>query len=307
MKWFKKLSTGLSKTSGKIGHGLSGLVGKKRLDSETIELLTELLISADLGVQTSEEIVNTLQKNIHNRDITLEEIKHLLVTDIAERLTPYAVPLKPTHSPHVVAMVGVNGSGKTTTIGKLAAQLKGEGKNVLLAACDTFRAAAVAQLETWATRTGVTLIKGAENQDPASVAYQALEAAQANATDVLFIDTAGRLQNNKDLMEALTKLNRVIAKLDETAPHDVVLVLDGTVGQNAHMQVEAFKEVANVTGLIITKLDGTSKAGIVLALAEKYKLPIHAIGVGEGVQDLQPFDPVSFATALIGASASPES
>lgn len=298
MNWFKKLSEGLRKTTESIGAVLT----KSRLDAAVLESLEEQLILADMGAGVAASIVAEIAQGRVDRDITTEEIKTLLAAAIARRLAPYALPLAVEHAStcHVVLVVGVNGNGKTTTIGKLAHRLTAEGKKVVMVAADTFRAAAVEQLERWAERAGCGFVRGAENADPASVAYQGVERAIAEGADVVFIDTAGRLHTKENLMAELAKITKVIRKLVPDAPHAVLQVLDATTGQNALAQVKAFREVAGVTGLVITKLDGTAKAGIVLALAEQFKLPIHAIGVGEGAEDLQPFVADDFARALVG-------
>lgn len=297
MSWFKRLSEGLRKTSDSIGSVFT----KRKLDAATLEELEETLILADMGAITAADIVSELAQGRVDKDILEEEIKQLLATGVAKRLAPYAVPLKTDDSaPCVVLVVGVNGNGKTTTIGKLAHQLVGEGKKVMLIAADTFRAAAVEQLERWAERAKVSFVRGAENADPAAVAYAGLEKARAENTDIVFIDTAGRLHTKDNLMAELAKITKVIKKLIPDAPHAVLQVLDATTGQNALAQVKAFREVAGVTGLVVTKLDGTAKAGIIVALAEQFKLPIHAIGVGEGAEDLQPFIAEDFARALVG-------
>lgn len=321
MSWFSRLKQGLSKTSSGLSSGISDIFTKRRLDDEALEELEELLISADLGAASAASIVAEFAKGRFDKEIAPEEVKAALAEVIAARLKPYTKPLELSRHPersegshrtasdtsplaqddvHVVLVVGVNGNGKTTTIGKLAAQFKADGKRVCVAAADTFRAAAVEQLAQWASRVGCDIVTGAHEADPASVAFKALEQAKASKADVLLIDTAGRLHNKANLMEELKKITRVLQKIDAGAPHSVLQVLDSTTGQNALAQVEAFKEVADVTGLIVTKLDGTAKAGVIIALAEKFGLPIHAIGVGEGVEDLQPFDASDFARSLVG-------
>lgn len=297
MSWFKKLSDGLRKTSQSLGEVFT----KRKLDAATLEELEETLILSDMGAATSAAIIAELAEGRVDKDISEEEIKAILATSIARRLASYATPLK-TNTPtcNVVLVVGVNGNGKTTTIGKLAYSLTREGKKVVMVAADTFRAAAVEQLEQWSTRAGCGFVRGAENADPAAVAYAGVEKALAEGADVVFIDTAGRLHTKENLMAELSKITKVIRKLIPDAPHAVVQVLDATTGQNALAQVKAFREVAGVTGLVVTKLDGTAKAGIIVALAEQFKLPIHAIGVGEGAEDLQPFSAEDFARALVG-------
>lgn len=302
MSWLTKLKTGLSKSSAKITDGLAAIVTKRKLDDEMLEELEELLVMADLGASTAAKVVGNFSRTRFGKDVSEEEVKTALAEEIAAILAPVAKPLQPdfSHRPQVVMMVGVNGNGKTTTLGKLAAQYKADGKKVMLAACDTFRAAAVEQLAEWGRRAGVEVITGKSQADPASVAFAALEQAKAAGADILFIDTAGRLQNKKDLMEELAKIRRVLGKLDESAPHHTLLVLDATTGQNAHSQAAAFGEIANITGLIVTKLDGTAKGGVVVGLAEAFKLPIHAVGVGEGIEDLNAFDANEFAKDLMG-------
>jgi len=274
------------------------------LDDAMLERLEELLIQADLGAQTAMRVAAAMAEGRFGRRLGAREIKSLLAAEVARILEPVArpLPIYP-HRPQVVLVVGVNGSGKTTTIGKLASQLKAAGKTVMIAAGDTFRAAAVEQLEIWGQRAGVPVMKAEQGTDPASLAYDALARAQAEGADMLLIDTAGRLQNKGDLMEELAKIVRVLRKRDPSAPHNTVLVLDATTGQNALNQVEIFKQVADVTGLVMTKLDGTAKGGVLVALADRFGLPIHAIGVGEQIDDLSPFDPEEFAKALTGAEA----
>ena len=297
MSWFKKLSEGLKKTTDSIG----AVFTKRTLDRATLTELEELLIMADMGTATATAVVAELAEGRIDKDISGEEIKRLLAASVAKRLAPYAVPLDVSaHMPQVVLVVGVNGNGKTTTIGKLAYALTRDGKRVTLVAADTFRAAAVEQLQRWSERAGCGFVRGAEHADPASVAYAGLEKALADKAHVVFIDTAGRLHTKENLMAELSKITKVIKKLIPDAPHAVVQVLDATTGQNALAQVKAFGAVAGVTGLVVTKLDGTAKAGIVVALAEQFKLPIHAIGVGEGAEDLQPFAADDFAQALVG-------
>ena len=274
------------------------------LDDAMLERLEELLIQADLGAQTAMRVAAAMAEGRFGRRLGAREIKGLLAAEVARILEPVArpLPIYP-HRPQVVLVVGVNGSGKTTTIGKLASQLKAAGKTVMIAAGDTFRAAAVEQLEIWGQRAGVPVMKAEQGTDPASLAYDALARAQAEGADMLLIDTAGRLQNKGDLMEELAKIVRVLRKRDPSAPHNTVLVLDATTGQNALNQVEIFKQVADVTGLVMTKLDGTAKGGVLVALADRFGLPIHAIGVGEQIDDLSPFDPEEFAKALTGPEA----
>ena len=297
MTWFAKLSQGLKKTTDSIG----AVFTKRRLDAATLEELEELLIMADMGAGTAASLTAELARGRLDKDIGDEEIKKVLAAGIAARLAPYAKPLSiDGAAPRVILVVGVNGNGKTTTIGKLAHGYKAAGNKVMLVAADTFRAAAVEQLERWSERAGVGFVRGADQADPASVAYTGLERAITEKADVVFIDTAGRLHTKENLMAELGKITKVLRKLVPDAPHHVLQVLDATTGQNALAQVKAFREVAGVTGLVVTKLDGTAKAGIVVALAEQFKLPIHAIGVGEGMEDLQPFVAEDFARALVG-------
>ena len=300
MNWFDKLTQGLKKTS----TGIADVFTKSKLDNATLEELEELLILADMGVATATAITEEVGAKRHERDISGETLRSLLADAIASRLEPYAVPLETAGAtPCVVLVVGVNGNGKTTTIGKLAHQLKAQGKRVALVAADTFRAAAVEQLKVWAERSDALFHSGAPNADPAAVAYQGLEAAMKAGAEVVFIDTAGRLHTKDNLMAELEKITKVIRKLVPEAPHHVLQVLDATTGQNALAQLKAFRDVAGVTGLVVTKLDGTAKAGVVVALAQEFKLPIHAIGVGEGAEDLQAFRAADFARALVGQEA----
>jgi fused signal recognition particle receptor len=266
-----------------------------------LEQLEELLIGADMGVDTALRVTANMAEGRFGKSLTVAEIKGLMATEIARIMEPVArpMPLYP-KKPQVVLVVGVNGSGKTTTIGKLASQFRAAGKSVIIAAGDTFRAAAVEQLQIWGDRAGVPVLTAPEGSDPASLAFDAMTKAQAEGADLLLIDTAGRLQNRQDLMEELAKIVRVIRKKDPDAPHNTLLVLDATTGQNALLQVDIFRKIADVSGLVMTKLDGTAKGGVLVALADKFGLPIHAIGVGEQIDDLAPFDPVDFANALVG-------
>jgi fused signal recognition particle receptor len=301
MAFFTKLTGSLRTSSARVGQGIAAIFTRKTLDAAACESLEELLIAADVGAKMAAEIVSELARDRVGKDISEDEVRQLLADAIARRLAPYATPLDITSAtPQVIVMVGVNGNGKTTTIGKLAHRYQGQGKRVLLAAADTFRAAAVEQLQQWAARAHVPCVTGAANSDPAAVAFQATERAVKEGFDILLIDTAGRLQTKAPLMAELEKIRRVIGKALPGAPHQVIQVLDATTGQNALAQVEAFKESAGVTGLIITKLDGTAKAGIVLALAARFGLPVHAIGVGEAAEDMQAFEATEFARALVG-------
>lgn len=274
---------------------------RRVLDDEMLESLEELLIRSDMGVETAMRVSANIAEGRFGKRISASELKGALAEEVARIMTPVAkpMPLYP-QKPQVVLVVGVNGSGKTTTIGKLASQFKAAGKTVVIAAGDTFRAAAVEQLKIWGDRAGVPVLTAPEGSDPASLAFDALTKAQADGADLLMIDTAGRLQNRADLMEELAKIVRVIRKIDPTAPHNTLLVLDATTGQNAVAQVEIFRKIADVSGLVMTKLDGTAKGGVLVSLADKFGLPIHAIGVGEQIDDLSPFDPEDFARALVG-------
>ena len=276
---------------------------RRALDDAMLESLEELLIASDMGVDTAVRVTANMAEGRFGRMMTAADVKAMLAQDIAQVMAPVArpLPLYP-QRPQVILMVGVNGSGKTTTIGKLAHQLTQAGKSVTIAAGDTFRAAAVEQLRIWADRAGVPVLTAAPGSDPAALAFDAMEKAQDSGADLLMIDTAGRLQNRSDLMEELAKIVRAIRKKDPNAPHNIVLVLDATTGQNAITQVEMFQKMADVTGLVMTKLDGTAKGGVLVALADRFGLPIHAIGVGEGIDDLQPFDPQEFADALVGVA-----
>jgi fused signal recognition particle receptor len=300
--WFSRLKSGLSRSSGDLTQKIASVVTRRRLDQETLDELEEALITADLGVETSAVLVKAVAKDRFGKEVTDAEVREALAAAVARELEPVAEPLphRARFRPQVVLVCGVNGTGKTTTIGKLANQAVGAGLKVVLAACDTFRAAAVEQLEVWGRRNGVPVIRGKEGADPAGLAFDALEHARAEGADLLLIDTAGRLQNKQGLMDELRKIVRVLKKVDPEAPHDVVLVLDATTGQNAHNQVEVFKDMVDLTGLIVTKLDGTAKGGVVVALARRFGLPIHAIGVGETIEDLRSFEATAFARALLG-------
>jgi len=340
MAFLQKLRERLFKSSDKIGTGLDdlvaetpalpvaaelvppmkpepdaapqspGLIGRlfarsdaprRVLDDAMLESLEDLLIQADMGVETSTRVTANIARTLFGKRVSTEELKGALAAEIARIMDGVArpMPIYP-QRPQVVLVVGVNGSGKTTTIGKLASQFKAAGKSVVIAAGDTFRAAAVEQLQIWGQRAGVPVLTAPEGSDPASLAFDALTKAQADGADLLLIDTAGRLQNRADLMEELAKIVRVLRKKDPSAPHNTLLVLDATTGQNALLQVEIFRKIADVSGLIMTKLDGTARGGVLVALADKFGLPIHAIGVGEQIDDLAPFDPEEFAKALVG-------
>lgn len=291
----------LGRLLGRGGAG-AGAAPRRVLDDAMLESLEELLIASDMGVDTALRVAANLAEGRMGKRLSVPEIKGLLAAEVARIMAPVARPLPLyAHRPQVVLVVGVNGSGKTTTIGKLASQFRAAGKSVIIAAGDTFRAAAVEQLKIWGDRAGVAVLTAPEGSDPASLAYDALEKARADGTDLLLIDTAGRLQNRADLMEELAKIVRVLRKLDAAAPHNTLLVLDATTGQNAISQVEVFARISDVSGLVMTKLDGTAKGGVLVALADRFGLPIHAIGIGEQIDDLAPFDPEEFAQALVGA------
>ncbi|MCZ4282394.1 signal recognition particle-docking protein FtsY [Kiloniella laminariae] len=300
--WFSRLKAGLSRSSSKLGDGIGSIFTKRKLDDESIEELEELLITSDLGVATSARLATSLAKTRFDKDVDPLEVRESLAAEIEKILEPVALPLEPDRSnaPHVILMVGVNGSGKTTTIGKLASHYKSQGLKVMMAAGDTFRAAAIEQLQIWGERTGCPVVAKATGADAAGLAYEAIERARSEKADVLLIDTAGRLHNKSDLMAELQKVLRVIRKLDATAPHDIVLVLDATTGQNALSQIGTFKELVDISGLVVTKLDGSARGGILVALAEKYGLPVHAIGVGESAEDLRPFTARDFSRSLMG-------
>ena len=333
MSFFQKLRDRMFRSSAKIGEGLDALVAeapvavaevsvpgapvpaakpsligrllgqdnRRVVDDAMLESLEELLIQADMGVDTALRVTANIAEGRLGKRMSADDLRTALADEVARIMAPVARPL-PIYpqKPQVVLVVGVNGSGKTTTIGKLAAQFKAAGKTVVIAAGDTFRAAAVEQLQIWGQRAGVPVLTAPEGSDPASLAFDALTKAQADGADLLLIDTAGRLQNRQDLMEELAKIVRVLRKKDPTAPHNTLLVLDATTGQNALVQVEIFRKIADVSGLIMTKLDGTARGGVLVALADRFGLPIHAIGVGEQIDDLAPFDPQDFARALVG-------
>ncbi|MEX1036530.1 MAG: signal recognition particle-docking protein FtsY [Sneathiella sp.] len=303
--WLRRLSDGLKRSSGAISSGISDIFTKRKLDDDVIEELEELLISADLGVSTAARISANIAKSRYDKEIAPEEIRNALADEVAAILDPVAKPfeLLENRKPHVVLVVGVNGSGKTTTIGKFAKQYSAMGKKVVLAAGDTFRAAAVEQLQVWGQRTGCDVVTTKVGGDAAGLAYTALEKAKNDSADLLLIDTAGRLQNKSDLMAELEKILRVIKKLDPDAPHSCLLVLDATTGQNALNQVEIFGKICSVTGLVMTKLDGTARGGVLVAISDRFGLPVHAIGIGEGEDDLQAFAATDFARALSGVGS----
>ena len=306
LNWFKKLKTGLSKSASKVEGAIASITGKKTIDQETIDDIEDQLILADLGIEVASRITKKIKDQKFelnkNKEIEKLDIAKTLASEIEQILLPCEKNLfeNVSSKPHVLLLAGVNGSGKTTTAGKIAEQFRLQNKTVILAASDTFRAAAVEQLKTWGKRVGAKVVSGIDGGDSAAVAFKALQLAKNEDIDVVIIDTAGRLQNKKDLMEELTKTCRVLSKLDKDAPHQKVVVLDGTVGQNAHSQLKSFDEAIGLTGMIITKLDGSAKGGVVVSLAENYKIPIHAVGVGEGLDDLQTFKASSFSMALAG-------
>ena len=303
--WWRRLSSGLKRTSTSIGTAVADLVTKRKLDRAMLDDIEDVLLRADLGTDVAVRIAEAVGAGRYDKAISADEVKNVVATEVEKVLSPVAQPLviDPAHKPFVILVVGVNGSGKTTTIGKLSAKLSAEGRKVMLAAGDTFRAAAIEQLKVWGERTKSPVIAGAQGSDSAGLAFNALTAAKEQNTNVLLIDTAGRLQNKAELMNELEKVVRVIRKVDQSAPHAVLLVLDATVGQNALSQVEAFHRTAGVTGLVMTKLDGTARGGILVALAEKHRLPVHFIGVGESVEDLAPFTAKDFARAIAGIEA----
>jgi fused signal recognition particle receptor len=300
--WWNRLTEGMRRTSSSLSDSVTGLFTKRKLDSATLEDLEDALIQADLGVETALKITGAISSGRFNKEISAEEVRAILADEVEKALVPVALPLSvdAAHKPFVILMVGVNGAGKTTTIGKLSQKFRAQGLSVMLAAGDTFRAAAIEQLKVWGERVGAPVVSGAQGADAAGLAYDALQQAKTTGTDVLLVDTAGRLQNKAGLMAELEKIIRVIKKFDPTAPHATLLVLDATVGQNAMSQVEIFQKAAGVTGLVMTKLDGTARGGILVALAAKFGLPVHFIGVGEGVGDLEPFAARDFARAIAG-------
>jgi fused signal recognition particle receptor len=299
--WWQRLSGGLKRTSASIGGAVTDLVAKRRLDQAMLDDIEDVLIRADLGVESAARIAAAVGEGRYDKSITADEVKAVVAAEVEKVLTSVAKPLLiGAGKPFVALVVGVNGSGKTTTIGKLAAKFRAEGRSVLLAAGDTFRAAAIDQLNIWGGRSGAAVIARAPGADAAGLAFDALTQARGEDVDVLLVDTAGRLQNKAVLMDELQKIVRVLKKVDPTVPHAVLLVLDATVGQNALSQVEVFRDIAGVTGLVMTKLDGTARGGILVAIAAKYGLPVHFIGVGEGIDDLAPFSAKDFARAIAG-------
>jgi fused signal recognition particle receptor len=300
--WFGRLRAGLSRSSARLNDGINQIFNRRRLDNEALAELEELLIASDMGIGVSGEVVEALRRNRFNQEVSPEEVRAALAEEVIRLVEPVMKPLRidAGPKPFSILVVGVNGSGKTTTIGKLAKQYSDAGKKVILAAGDTFRAAAVEQLQIWGERANSPVLTRPTGSDAAGLAYDALVKAREEAADILLIDTAGRLHNKTDLMGELQKIVRVLKKVDPQAPHAVLLVLDATVGQNAHAQAEIFRDIVGVTGIVMTKLDGTAKGGVLVSLAEKYGIPIHAIGVGESAEDLRPFDARSYARSLVG-------
>ncbi len=303
--WLGRLKQGLQRSSSRLSEGITGIFTRRRLDDATLGELEELLIGADLGVSLAAEVADSLRRTRFDQEVAPEEIRAALAEDIERKLELVQKPLRldPAAKPFTVLVVGVNGSGKTTTIGKLAKQYHSAGRTVLLAAGDTFRAAAVEQLKIWGERTRVPVVAKETGADAAGLAYEAVERARRDGIEIVLIDTAGRLHNKADLMAELQKVVRALRKLDPASPHAVLLVLDATVGQNAHAQVETFREMVGVTGIAMTKLDGTARGGVLVSLAERYGVPIHYIGVGESAEDLRPFEARAFARSLVGLDA----
>ena len=302
LTWFQRLTDGLARTSNQVSEGISSIFNQRKLDDDMVEELEDLLISSDVGVDAASRISASFAKGRFDKKIDPGEVRAALAEAIRKELETVEIPfeLDTTLQPHVALVVGVNGSGKTTTIGKLAHHISQSGHDVMMAAGDTFRAAAIEQLKIWGERTGTDVISGEQGSDPSALVFDAVSKAKASAVDLLLIDTAGRLHNKTDLMAELGKIQRVIQKVIPNAPHSVVLVLDATIGQNALAQIKAFHETIPLSGLIITKLDGTAKGGVLVALANQFQLPVYAIGVGEGAEDLQPFEAQAFAQALLG-------
>ncbi len=299
--WFQRLASGLKRTSDQLGTDIAEVFTRKKLDAETLEALEDILIAADLGIETATRITETLAADRFDREISPDEVRTAMAGEIEKVLAPVARPLDVSSArPFIILMVGVNGSGKTTTIGKLTRKFRDQGKSVLLAAGDTFRAAAVEQLQIWGRRTGAEVVVRPAGSDASGLAYEAVEKARNEGHDILIVDTAGRLHNRNELMAELEKIIRVIKKLDDTAPHAVLLTLDATTGQNALNQVEIFQKRAGVTGIVMTKLDGTARGGILVAIAARFGLPVHFIGVGEAVEDLEPFSARAFAGLIAG-------
>jgi fused signal recognition particle receptor len=302
---FARLKAGLTRSTQSLTQGITRVFTRKRLDQAALDELEELLIGADMGAKVAADVVAEIKRTKFNADVAEDEVRGVLAEEVAKILRRVSKPLnvKPDLKPHVILVAGVNGSGKTTTIGKLAQKYRGEGLKVMLAAADTFRAAAIEQLKVWGDRTGAAVVAKELGADAAGLAFEAYERARNEGYDVLMIDTAGRLQNKAGLMAELEKIVRVLKKIDQNAPHNAILVLDATTGQNAVAQAEVFRDTARISGLIMTKLDGTARGGILVSIAEKFDLPVHYVGVGESAEDLQPFDAESFARALVGVAA----
>ncbi|MBO6782420.1 MAG: signal recognition particle-docking protein FtsY [Alphaproteobacteria bacterium] len=301
--WLSRLRGGLSRSSSKLTGDIGGIFTGRKVDAATLDELEDALIMADLGVTTAASLRDAIAGRRFDADAGADEVRRALAEHIAEMLEPVARPISDMVADgglRVILVAGVNGTGKTTTIGKLAARFREEGKSVMLAAADTFRAAAIDQLKLWGERAEVPVVAGEPGGDPAAIAFDAMERARNEQADVLLIDTAGRLHNKADLMDELKKIVRVIGRVEPDAPHDVLLVLDATTGQNAHAQVETFRELVDVTGLVVTKLDGSARGGVIVGLADKFSLPIYAVGVGEGIDDLRPFEARAFAEGLMG-------
>jgi fused signal recognition particle receptor len=303
--WFGRLKAGLARSSAKVGDGIAGIFTKRRLDDEALDELEEVLIAADLGWGLAKEATHRLRHAKFNQEVSPEEVRRTLAQIIEPFLEPVERPLvlDPRHKPNVVLVVGANGSGKTTTIGKLAKLFRDQGKSVVLVAGDTFRAAAVEQLKVWGERADAPVITGPSGSDPAGLAFTALEQAQREGSDILLIDTAGRLHNKADLMAELQKIQRVLKKLDPTAPHAVLLVLDATIGQTALQHIQTFRDLIGITGIVMTKLDGSARGGVMVALAELYTIPVPYIGIGERIDDLRPFEAAAFARGLMGVDS----
>ena len=302
MNWFKRLTGGLNKTASGIKNSIGSIFKGNKLDVTKLESLEDQLISCDIGIDVSEKLVKKLKSENLKSDVSQDEILLKLSKSIEEILSPVSKSLEinENHKPHVIVLVGVNGTGKTTTAGKMAAQFKNQGKTVLLSACDTFRAAAIEQLEVWADRAGVEIVSAEKGSDPAALAYKSLVKAIDEKIDVLIVDTAGRLQVKSELMEELKKIIRVLGKNLDGSPHDRVIVLDGATGQNAHSQVTEFSKAVDISGMIVTKLDGSAKGGIVVSLAENFGIPIHSVGVGESLEDLDQFNAEEYSRAIVG-------
>jgi fused signal recognition particle receptor len=300
--WFRRLTAGLKKSSNRLSENIASVFTRRKLDAAMLEALEDILIEADLGVEVASAIAETLRRERFDKEVTEAEVRAVMAAEIEESLAPVAKPLRidGAHRPHVILMVGVNGTGKTTTIGKLAAKLRAEGRSVMLAAGDTFRAAAIEQLQVWGARAGADVVAREPGADASGLVYEAVSRARDEGVDVLIVDTAGRLQNREELMAELEKIVRVIGKAVPGAPHSVLLTLDATTGQNAASQVEIFQRRAGVTGLVMTKLDGTARGGILVAIARRFGLPVHFIGVGEAIDDLARFDASEFARAIVG-------